>query len=113
MSETIRPAELDEWTDADGTVWERSHPKWLSESDAARLQLRDSTLFGAETTTDVSDFTWLSPVERRVFWRAKVAGHLDEANGAQVPHNDDGHVFRASLWTEQGGRRLILVTHWR
>jgi hypothetical protein len=113
VNETLRPAEQDEWTDADGTVWERSHPKWLTESDAARLQLRDSTLVATERTDGPTELTWLSPAERRTFWKQKVAGHLDEANGADVPHNQDGITFRASLWTEPGGRRLILISRWR
>ncbi len=113
MNETVRPAELDEWTDEDGTVWERSHPRWLGQSDAARLQLRDSTLFGVEKKGDLFEITWLSPADRKIFWRGKVAGHLDEANGVDVPHNSDGHVYRASLWTEPGGRRLILITIFR
>lgn len=111
---------LDEWSDADGGVWTRSLPRWVSESDAARLQLRSSTVVAVEGlgTGDpigdgLPDLTWLSPDDRKTFWRSKVAGHLDEANGVEPRPNEDGITFRASIWTDARERRLILVSRFR
>lgn len=117
---------LDEWSDADGTVWTRSSPRWMTESDAARLQLRSSTVVAVEGLgtgepiadpvpgePDLPDLTWLSPDERKVFWRAKVAGHLDAANGVEPKPNSDGVTFRASIWTDVRDRRLILISRFR
>jgi hypothetical protein len=113
MDDAKWPPSLDEWTAHDGTVWARGTPRWLGESDAARLQLRDTTLVAHEVQGFGEDLVWLSPADRRVFWKEKVAGHLDVANGVEVDHNTDGVVFRASVWTDQAGRRLILLSRFR
>lgn len=114
----------EEWTDSDGTTWTRGTPRWLTESDAARLQLRESTLFAVERAAapglepthldgDGPELTWMSLLDRKTFWKAKVAGHVDVANGLEPPFNEDGITFRASVWTDERGRRLILISRWR
>ena len=113
MEDTAWLPSLDEWTAHDGTVWTRGTPRWLGESDAARLQLRDSTLVAHDLQAVADNLVWLSPSDRRVFWKDKVAGHLDVANGAEVAPNADGVVFRASVWTDVNGRRLILFSRFR
>jgi hypothetical protein len=109
MEDEWRPARAT-WTDADGVEWSREHRRWLTEGDARRLVLRDSTIVAIERFPDQPELQLLEHAVRRTYWHDHVKGHFDDGTGGPVPANGQGVVYRGTSWTDDQGRRLVLLS---
>lgn len=71
--------------------------------------MRNSTVVAVERGGDF-ELRWLDVAVRRAYWADHVAGHLDDGSGGWVPANADGLTYRASMWTDDTARRLVLLS---
>jgi hypothetical protein len=114
----LRLADRTQWADPAGRIWARHGSGWLGEREAARILRRASTLaavehWAVEPQAAENPLSWLPLSRRTRFWDEYVLGHFDDDCGRFVQPNAEGFVYRASVWTDHAGERLLLLSEIR
>lgn len=108
MNDRVWRPGRDSWVDAEGRSWKRQRPRRLEETDARRYVLRASALVAVEASATF-ELTWLDPADRKPYWTEHVAGHVEDDARSAEP-NDDGLTYAATMWRDDAGRRLVLLS---
>lgn len=80
----------------------------MSERDAHRFVTRKSGAVAVEAAATHA-LTWLSPDERAAYWDAHAAGRIDVADRPAAA-NAHGITYHVSLWKNDSGERLVLLS---